>query len=134
MMLDVFFFKQKTGYEMRISEGSSDVCSSEPGADVVGNAEAFAGGGFGEVAVQLGARGEAHGMHDAVQAVPLLAQFFENLGDFFIAGHVAWKAQLRVRAPALCELFDAPLAFVVLISEGKLSALAMHGGDRTGGV
>jgi hypothetical protein len=50
----------------------------------------------------LVARGEAHGVHDAVQAVPLLAQFFEDLGDFFIAGHVARKAQLRVRTPALC--------------------------------
>src|SRR3546814_14769945 len=30
-----FFFKQKTAYEMRISDWSSDVCSSDlPGADV----------------------------------------------------------------------------------------------------
>src|SRR3546814_3344081 len=28
-MLDVFFFKQKTAYEMRISDWSSDVCSSD---------------------------------------------------------------------------------------------------------
>src|SRR3546814_9295839 len=27
--LDVFFFKQKTAYEMRISDWSSDVCSSD---------------------------------------------------------------------------------------------------------
>src|SRR3546814_2274711 len=27
----VFFFKQKTAYEMRISDGSSDVCSSDLG-------------------------------------------------------------------------------------------------------
>src|SRR3546814_5769865 len=26
-----FFFKQKTAYEMRISDWSSDVCSSDPG-------------------------------------------------------------------------------------------------------
>src|SRR3546814_4025857 len=40
-MLFVFFFKQKTAYEMRISDWSSDVCSSDlgelaagrPGAD-----------------------------------------------------------------------------------------------------
>src|SRR3546814_3605316 len=32
-----FFFKQKTAYEMRISDWSSDVCSSDlpPGADLV---------------------------------------------------------------------------------------------------
>src|SRR3546814_5744305 len=28
-MCRVFFFKQKTAYEMRISDGSSDVCSSD---------------------------------------------------------------------------------------------------------
>src|SRR3546814_5587738 len=28
-MLDVFFFKQKTAYDMRISDWSSDVCSSD---------------------------------------------------------------------------------------------------------
>src|SRR3546814_6246938 len=31
-MLFVFFFKQKTAYEMRISDWSSDVCSSDLGA------------------------------------------------------------------------------------------------------
>src|SRR3546814_3711220 len=30
----VFFFKQKTAYEMRISDWSSDVCSSDLGVDV----------------------------------------------------------------------------------------------------
>src|SRR3546814_6550584 len=29
MFLSVFFFKQKTAYEMRISDWSSDVCSSD---------------------------------------------------------------------------------------------------------
>src|SRR3546814_6518134 len=29
MLLTVFFFKQKTAYEMRISDWSSDVCSSD---------------------------------------------------------------------------------------------------------
>src|SRR3546814_6109334 len=29
MFIDVFFFKQKTSYEMRISDWSSDVCSSD---------------------------------------------------------------------------------------------------------
>src|SRR3546814_7870112 len=33
-MLSVFFFKQKTAYEMRISDWSSDVCSSDLGAVV----------------------------------------------------------------------------------------------------
>src|SRR3546814_4865223 len=29
VIFDVFFFKQKTAYEMRISDWSSDVCSSD---------------------------------------------------------------------------------------------------------
>src|SRR3546814_2861791 len=41
----LFFFKQKTAYEMRISDWSSDVCSSDllvalPGADLVHPVEA----------------------------------------------------------------------------------------------
>src|SRR3546814_3882783 len=38
---DFFFFKQKTAYEMRISDWSSDVCSSDlktSGAHIAGNA------------------------------------------------------------------------------------------------
>src|SRR3546814_10106246 len=35
-MVCVFFFKQKTAYEMRISDWSSDVCSSELRADALG--------------------------------------------------------------------------------------------------
>src|SRR3546814_7024996 len=38
VLLDCFFFKQKTAYEMRISDWSSDVCSSDlnrPSADAL---------------------------------------------------------------------------------------------------
>src|SRR3546814_7609435 len=31
MIVSIFFFKQKTAYEMRISDWSSDVCSSDLG-------------------------------------------------------------------------------------------------------
>src|SRR3546814_7418916 len=37
----IFFFKQKTAYEMRISDWSSDVCSSDLAAAVNGCGEAF---------------------------------------------------------------------------------------------
>src|SRR3546814_8257053 len=33
-MLFIFFFKQKTAYELRISDWSSDVCSSDLSAEV----------------------------------------------------------------------------------------------------
>src|SRR3546814_19008102 len=37
MLFSFFFFKQKTAYEMRISDWSSDVCSSDLGALVMGH-------------------------------------------------------------------------------------------------
>src|SRR3546814_7891105 len=43
----IFFFKQKTAYEMRISDGSSDVCSSDLASDqcdVAGQILSVAGG------------------------------------------------------------------------------------------
>src|SRR3546814_4447701 len=51
VIVDVFFFKQKTAYEMRISDWSSDVCSSDlqaqrhtpgPSASLHGGAQARA--------------------------------------------------------------------------------------------
>src|SRR3546814_3758670 len=36
MVISFFFFKQKTAYEMRISDWSSDVCSSDLQVDVNG--------------------------------------------------------------------------------------------------
>src|SRR3546814_5443279 len=63
--LSVFFFKQKTAYEMRISDWSSDVCSSDlrcPGAVV-----AAAGGLPDRRAVDAGLTADA-GMHAIVGA------------------------------------------------------------------
>src|SRR3546814_9215918 len=47
-----FFFKQKTAYEMRISDWSSDVCSSDLVAQLVRAARISVGGG---------GRGSRHG-------------------------------------------------------------------------
>src|SRR5690606_28932780 len=103
------------------------------GADVVGDLEAFTGGHFGEVAVQLVARGEAHGVHDAVQAVPPLAQFLEDLGDVLVVGDVAGEAQVGAGAPAGGEIFHAALELVVLVGESELGTFAVHGrGDACG--
>src|SRR3546814_4465810 len=68
----VFFFKQKTAYEMRISDWSSDVCSSDlvekqdlgidTGNDAHGNANAHTGGvgaqRHGEVFTEFGEFGD----------------------------------------------------------------------------
>src|SRR3546814_1923143 len=71
-MCIVFFFKQKTAYEMRISDWSSDVCSSDLGA--VGLQYLANGGGRsqarqgGQVATRFGVTGThehaaGHGLH-----------------------------------------------------------------------
>src|SRR3546814_4773690 len=51
-----FFFKQKTAYEMRISDWSSDVCSSDlraPGRAVIDDRRVGGGGHRAEVAIEL---------------------------------------------------------------------------------
>src|SRR3546814_1835345 len=56
-----FFFKQKTAYEMRISDWSSDVCSSDLHVDgeidVDGVADASTARGIGEIPGGLGDQG-----------------------------------------------------------------------------
>src|SRR3546814_17857456 len=64
-----FFFKQKTAYEMRISDWSSDVCSS----DLLAVLQAVAGKGTPVVTVLLSGR-------------PLYANDLINLSDAFVAG------------------------------------------------
>src|SRR3546814_8621398 len=58
----MFFFKQKTAYEMRISDWSSDVCSSDPadgtGTDKAGSTKALPA----ELAVQGHGWGHGRGM------------------------------------------------------------------------
>ncbi|MNJ63538.1 hypothetical protein D3C77_594500 [compost metagenome] len=99
----------------------------------MGDAEAVTGGDFGEVAVQLVARGEADGVDDAVQAIPLLAQLLEYLGDIRVVGDVAGEAHLGAGAPAGGELLDATLELVVLISERQFGAFTVHGGGDARG-
>src|SRR3546814_3645382 len=47
MLSHFFFFKQKTAYEMRISDWSSDVCSSDLG-DATGHSIPYPNKGFGD--------------------------------------------------------------------------------------
>src|SRR3546814_2529412 len=55
----IFFFKQKTAYEMRISDWSSDVCSSDLHADAVLRPGAARGGPLGALLL----RARALGLH-----------------------------------------------------------------------
>src|SRR3546814_3855931 len=61
-----FFFKQKTAYEMRISDWSSDVCSSDLHPDDAGTAEA---------AMHLDAPFRQLGRHHVAGALLLEAEF-----------------------------------------------------------
>src|SRR3546814_11978926 len=49
-----FFFKQKTAYEMRISDWSSDVCSSDLGSRCIGLYRRRAAEGAGETHTRYG--------------------------------------------------------------------------------
>src|SRR3546814_14696832 len=68
-MLLFFFFKQKTAYEMRISDWSSDVCSSDLRVEVGTPCALAACGGFMNavtIAAQRGVFFEPFEMHHAI--------------------------------------------------------------------
>src|SRR3546814_8817023 len=61
MLFVFFFFKQKTAYEMRISDWSSDVCSSDLLGDPCGSRRRAERGGLG------GAAARGHGIRGGVR-------------------------------------------------------------------
>src|SRR3546814_6481624 len=74
-----FFFKQKTAYEMRISDWSSDVCSS----DLV-------------ALLQLGAEGAGHGDHHVERARRVAAPLRRHEVVIVEADRVAPDAALHL--------------------------------------
>src|SRR3546814_11785964 len=77
MLIIIFFFKQETAYEMRISDWSSDVCSSDlvPDAtffDHLANRR-FPAGNFIRTPQQLDYLQEPDVFHDVFGHVPMLA-------------------------------------------------------------
>src|SRR3546814_6285425 len=85
-----FFFKQKSAYEMRISDGSSDVCSS----DLAVLALQAAGAG-----AHLADR-EGGGVVDEERQLGQLAAGFEDLVEFLVLD-VASAHGVRAHAGAL---------------------------------
>src|SRR3546814_2419198 len=73
-LLHVFFFKQKTAYEMRISDWSSDVCSSDLSRESVEDAH---------VEQSVGARVEIIEAEQALEPVAFVEQL-EFLADLFV--------------------------------------------------
>src|SRR3546814_7918583 len=94
MLFIFFFFKQKTAYEMRISDWSSDVCSSDlyvPGADPHDD---------GAEAADPDHRAGAHlsfrfGRHPHAD-VPSGRRAGDRQGDH--AGHLKWTLETFLKA------------------------------------
>src|SRR3546814_14590249 len=82
-----FFFKQKTAYEMRISDWSSDVCSSD--LDVVGEADHR---GLGDQRVEHQRAFDLGGSHAVARDVD---DVIDAAGDPVIAIRVAPAAVAR---------------------------------------
>src|SRR3546814_6536860 len=67
----LFFFKQKTAYEMRISDWSSDVCSSDLAADSASSASTCSASCFGVASVlssSIASTGPTHAGQPALQS------------------------------------------------------------------
>src|SRR3546814_5238037 len=105
----IFFFKQKTAYEMRISDWSSDVCSSDLG-----------GNGLPRRKPQRGER------------VRLRHQFRGLIDDRNAGAAVAlWPTDNRVPAEAGIQGHRAPLS-VTLGSCFRRSTAFMFSGEHRG--
>src|SRR3546814_1810509 len=103
-----FFFKQKTAYEMRISDWSSDVCSSDlqrqqqegqEGEALVHGRISSCGGNEREGGLRLGARGALH-----------RDQLFGDLQRLLVAGGLdeIGRASCRERVCQTCRSRWAP--------------------------
>src|SRR3546814_15099229 len=83
-MLVFFFFKHNTAYEMRISDWSSDVCSSDlaPDTPLLARADRLAGAGEGVAVLHLDNRQDAAAARDQVDLAERAA---ESLGHHAVA-------------------------------------------------
>src|SRR3546814_6179443 len=93
-----FFFKQKTAYEMRISDWSSDVCSSDLLDQVARRRDIFAGkaGGLDEVrlAHAQGACFIVHGTYKGGHAARIIAA--QGMGGAVFRRHERRSEERRV--------------------------------------
>src|SRR3546814_9400107 len=98
-----FFFKQKTAYEMRISDWSSDVCSSDLLLQHFGEQPAFWG--------DLARRAEALGLTGPLQ---LTLRYLERLLGMPLPDEIREAAARWQPAAAKRALFDALLLRALL--------------------
>src|SRR3546814_10475307 len=94
ILLFCFFFKQKTVYEMRISDWSSDVCSS----DLVARTIVEFGDGRGRHPVHLGAAGSGWKKCSySSSVIPAFAGMTRMIGST-LADHLADRQQIGRRS------------------------------------
>src|SRR3546814_9854728 len=87
LLVGVFFFKQKTAYEMRISDWSSDVCSSDL---VIGEKR--------DVAMPFGKRRDAdHDFGQPVIKILAEAAVLDHLIEVLMSRTQIGRASCRVR-------------------------------------
>src|SRR3546814_17227031 len=102
-MFFVFFFKQKTAYEMRISDWSSDVCSSDLGVNLVPVGHVpTADGALGVTAVTAAVLVElAHGVKAASGLAVLVGLRVDGLAGGAVAGCRVEPLRILFRAVML---------------------------------
>src|SRR3546814_2865525 len=101
MFLLFFFFKQKTAYEMRISDWSSDVCSSDLAMELLLTG-LWLNGGCGLLLLRLGGRDRrqllaAFGRPVELFDLRILAQIGNRLLDDLVRHHEIGRASCRER-------------------------------------
>src|SRR3546814_5342982 len=99
-MVGVFFFKQKTAYEMRISDWSSDVCSSDLGDGAFAH-EIMGGDAAGVVARQRQrdcAAGTLAGTSDECNLAAQVERVVANHVGFLIGCGGLGRSRSRTRA------------------------------------
>src|SRR3546814_21115079 len=105
VVVTVFVFKQKTAYEMRISDWSSDVCSSDLSArELVAHGH--------RVLVETGA-GEGIGAHD---------RFYEEAG----AQIVATATEIFAAAEMIVKVKEPQPAERAMLREGQILYTYLH--------
>src|SRR3546814_18808002 len=111
-----FFFKQKTAYEMRISDWSSDVCSSDL-TDPDRVDEVFLDRAVAKASERLAVLGGEEPLDDAPLVEPqAVRKLVAALGDIYDTVVIAMPTRLAVAQP---ELLSVAHEIVIVSSEER---------------
>ena len=91
----------------------------------MGNTEIFAGSDIDIIAIQRITWRKCDRMHDAIQTIPLLAQFVKYRVDMFVNADIAFDNDVGIALS--CHFFDTALQLFILESKCQFCALAVHG-------